>query len=244
MKLRVALILALIAAQFGCRPFVHYNPDRDQPSKSRVYTVNKGDTLYSIAWEHGHDYRSVARWNGINPPYTIYPGQAIRMHPGRTASVQQQTNAADTSTTANTTTTQAGGKNQAATNDDHELSWAWPVEGEVVGTFSGSDPGKKGLDIAGRMGQSVKAAADGKVVYSGNGLRGYGNLIIIKHNTAYFSAYAYNDKLFVQENDTVKSGQRIAEMGKNSSDQAILHFEIRRNGTPQDPVKYLPKKGS
>ncbi|MDZ7663156.1 peptidoglycan DD-metalloendopeptidase family protein [Thiohalophilus sp.] len=241
MKLRVALILVLIAAQFGCRPFVHYDPDRDQPAKSRVYTVSKGDTLYSIAWEYGHDYRSVARWNGINPPYTIYPGQEIRMYPGRTAGVEQTTNAADTSAV---NTTEATSRNQVDANDDHTLSWAWPVEGKIVGTFPGSDPGKKGLDIAGRMGQSVKAAADGKVVYSGGGLRGYGKLIIIKHNTTYFSAYAYNDKLLVQENDTVKSGQRIAEMGKNSSDQAILHFEIRRNGTPQDPVKYLPKKGS
>ncbi|MFP3873836.1 MAG: peptidoglycan DD-metalloendopeptidase family protein [Thiohalophilus sp.] len=241
MKLRVAFILVLIAAQFGCRPFVHYDPERDQPGKNRVYTVSKGDTLYSIAWEHGHDYRSVARWNGIDPPYTIYPGQEIRLYPGRTAEVQQNANDGDTSAV---NTTEPDSDTRADTHDDHELSWAWPVEGKIVGTFSGSDPGKKGLAIAGRMGQSVKAAADGKVVYSGSGLRGYGNLIIIKHNTAYFSAYAYNDKLLVQEKDSVKSGQRIAEMGKNSSDQAILHFEIRRNGTPQDPVKYLPKKGS
>ncbi|MGD8408186.1 MAG: peptidoglycan DD-metalloendopeptidase family protein, partial [Thiohalophilus sp.] len=96
----------------------------------------------------------------------------------------------------------------------------------------------------GRMGQSVKAAANGKVVYSGNGLRGYGKLIIIKHNTAYFSAYAYNSKLHVREDDTVKSGQHIADMGNNGSGPAMLHFEIRRNGTPQDPMKYLPKQGS
>ncbi|TDY00144.1 peptidoglycan DD-metalloendopeptidase family protein [Thiohalophilus thiocyanatoxydans] len=243
MKLRAALIVVMIAGLFGCRPFVHYDPDRDQPTKSRVYTVSKGDTLYSIAWEHGHDYRSVARWNGINPPYTIYPGQEIRMSPGDTAAAVAQDDVGRSDDNTGTTTSTAE-QNKPAAEPVRKLSWQWPVEGEIVNNFSGTDPGKKGLDIAGRMGQSVKAAADGKVVYSGSGLRGYGKLIIIKHNTAYFSAYAYNDKLLVQENDAVKSGQRIAEMGKHNSDQAMLHFEIRRNGTPQDPVKYLPKKGS
>lgn len=242
MKLRAALIVVMIAGLFGCRPFVHYDPDRDQPGKSRVYTVSKGDTLYSIAWEHGHDYRSVARWNGINPPYTIYPGQEIRMSPGGTATAVAQDDVGRGDNTGMTTSTAE--RNKPAADAVRKLSWQWPVEGKIVNNFSGTDPGKKGLDIAGRMGQSVKAAADGKVVYSGSGLRGYGKLIIIKHNTAYFSAYAYNDKLLVQENDAVKSGQRIAEMGKHNSDQAMLHFEIRRNGTPQDPVKYLPKKGS
>lgn len=162
------------------------------------------------------------------------------MYPGRTATVGNS-NAENVSTGVLSAESAA---DSDSSDDNRRFSWRWPVKGEIINTFSGSDPGKKGLDIAGRMGQAVNAAADGKVVYSGNGLRGYGNLIIIKHNTTYFSAYAYNSKLHVRENDTVSSGQHIADMGNNGSGPARLHFEIRRNGTPQDPMKYLPKKGS
>lgn len=242
MKLGVIGIVMVIVALAGCRPFVHYDPDRERYSKGAEYIVNKGDTLYSIAWQHGHDYRTVARWNGISEPYTIYPGQKIRMYPGRTAAAQTADDSDDA--VASPRPSPRNTPSSEPPDDNRRLAWEWPVEGEIVNTFSGSDPGKKGLDIAGRMGQSVKAAADGRVVYSGNGLRGYGNLIIIKHNTTYFSAYAYNSKLHVQENDTVKSGEHIADMGNNGSGPAMLHFEIRRNGTPQNPVKYLPKKGS
>ncbi|MDR9437661.1 MAG: peptidoglycan DD-metalloendopeptidase family protein [Thiohalophilus sp.] len=242
MKPGVIGIIMVVVALAGCRPFVHYDPDRERGGKGAEYTVSKGDTLYSIAWQHGHDYRTVARWNGISAPYTIYPGQKIHMYPGRTAAVQSAENTDEAP--ASPRRTARSTPSPEPPDDNRTLAWEWPVDGEIVNTFSGSDPGKKGLDIAGRMGQSVKAAADGKVVYSGNGLRGYGNLIIIKHNTTYFSAYAYNSKLHVQENDTVTSGQHIADMGNNGSGPAMLHFEIRRNGTPQDPVKYLPKKGS
>jgi lipoprotein NlpD len=237
MILRQFFIFIVIVALVGCRPFVHYDPDREHESQGGVYTVSKGDTLYSIAWDHGHDYRTVARWNGIRSPYTIYPGQEIRMYPGRTATVNKTSDDNATSGTSNRNST----ADSEPQDDYRSLIWNWPVKGEILNTFSGSDPGKKGLDIAGRMGQSVEAAADGKVVYSGSGLRGYGKLIIIKHNTTYFSAYAYNSKLHVRENDTVKSGQHIADMGNNGSGPAMLHFEIRRNGTPQDPMKYLPK---
>ena len=240
MSIRLTFLIIALVVAGGCRPFVHYDPDRDTAGQGGVYTVKKGDTLYSIAWDHGHDYRTVARWNGIRSPYTIYPGQEIRMYPGRTATTRK---------TAHTTAGSSAGNDARTQEDDaseanRSLGWRWPVKGEIVNTFSGSDPGKKGLDIGGRMGQAVKAAADGKVVYSGNGLRGYGKLIIIKHNTTYFSAYAYNSKLHVREDDTVKSGQHIADMGNNGSGPAMLHFEIRRNGTPQDPMKYLPKLGS
>lgn len=243
MKRRVIGIVMVVVALTGCRPFVHYDPDRERGGKGAEYTVSKGDTLYSIAWQHGHDYRTVARWNGISAPYTIYPGQTIRMYPGRTAAAQSADNRDETPARSRRPTIRSAASPEPP-DDNRTLGWEWPVEGEIVNTFSGSDPGKKGLDIAGRMGQAVKAAADGKVVYSGNGLRGYGNLIIIKHNTTYFSAYAYNSKLHVQENDSVKSGEHIADMGNNGTGPAMLHFEIRRNGTPQDPVKYLPKKGS
>lgn len=239
MKYRITCIIITIAVLAGCRPFVHYDPDRNRGGQSRIYTVNKGDTLYSIAWDHGHDYRTVARWNGIDPPYTIYPGQEIRMYPAPTA-----TRSTGRSTPVAPAPTAPAAAQSDEADDNRPMQWQWPVKGKIVNTFSGSDPGKKGLDIAGNMGQSVEAAADGKVVYSGSGLRGYGNLIIIKHNTTYFSAYAYNSKLHVRENDVVEAGQHIADMGNNGSGPAMLHFEIRRNGKPQDPVKYLPGKGS
>lgn len=240
MSIRLTFLIIALVILGGCRPFVHYDPDRDKEGQGGVYTVKKGDTLYSIAWDHGHDYRTVARWNGIQSPYTIYPGQEIRMYPGRTATVSKTAGKAASKGSYSPARTPA----DDASDNNRTLSWQWPVKGEIVNTFSGSDPGKKGLDIGGRMGQAVQAAADGKVVYSGSGLRGYGKLIIIKHNTTYFSAYAYNSKLHVREDDTVKSGQHIADMGNNGSGPAMLHFEIRRNGTPQDPMKYLPKQGS
>lgn len=123
-----------------------------------------------------------------------------------------------------------------------KLKWQWPTRGKVVSTFSIRDPGRRGIDIVGRKGQSVNAAAAGRVVYRGNGLRGYGNLIILKHNETYFSAYAHTEDVVVKENEKVKLGQRIADMGDTSSEKTKLHFEIRRNGKPVNPLRYLPKR--
>jgi len=240
MMIRVAVVLFVVFALGGCRPFVHYDPDRGR-SETRTHIVSKGETLYSIAWQFGHDYRTVAHWNGIRPPYTIYPGQEIRLYPASTATAAEDSDNDDDQSETTSTTRTSSKRHFPA---DTSVTWQWPVNGKILSTYSDSDPGKKGLDIGGRMGQAVYAAANGKVVYSGNGLRGYGNLIIIKHSATYFSAYAHNSKLHVKEDETVKSGQRIADMGNSGSDRVMLHFEIRRNGTPQDPLKYLPKMGS
>ena len=235
----VVISIFILQGLAACRPFVSYDPDRPTGGPTHSHTVRKGETLFSIAWQYGHDYRAVARWNGIKQPYTIFPGQRINLRPDS----YNKTVAANTTSKTPTryskksATTRKSGSNS-------KVIWRWPAKGRVIGTFSAKDPGKKGLDIAGKPGQSVYAAAKGKVVYSGNGLRGYGNLIIIKHNETYFSAYAHNSRLRVKENQTVKSGQQIADMGKSGTDRVMLHFEIRRNGKPADPLKFLPAKGS
>lgn len=228
------------------------------------YTVKKGDTLYSISWRYGMDYRDVARINGIGPPYTIYVGQKIRFRgapaPVRTtgstatrtpqpatasrpaptrSSSSNATIAAKPATQPSASTTSAS---TPTFTGNQNLSWRWPTQGTLLSTYSESSPGRKGIKIGGRPGQDVVAAAGGKVVYSGNGLTRYGNLLIIKHNDVYLSAYAHNDRLLVSEGDVVAGGQKIATLGRTGTQQDQLHFEIRRNGKPVDPLRFLPKR--
>jgi lipoprotein NlpD len=199
--------------------------------------VRKGDTLYSIAWQAGHDYRKVARWNNIRWPYRIHPGQRISLK----AKTKTKHKAAQKQKITQRKAPSKYKKKPYSAPKNGVVKWAWPTRGKIIGYFSAKEPGKKGVDIAGRIGQSIKAAASGRVVYSGNGLRGYGNLVIIKHNETYFSAYAHNRKIFVKENQKVKLGQKIADMGNTGANNVMLHFEIRRNGRPINPLKYLPK---
>jgi len=218
--------------------------------------VRRGDTLYSIAWRYGMDYRRLAEWNAIRQPYTIYPGQKLRLtHPPRTAATQMspgvspgaasgspKKSAGKTSTSKKATATASSKKSKSGAAKGGSASvkgWQWPAKGKVVTSFPRS--GGKGIDIAGKYGQAIVAASSGRVVYSGSGLIGYGQLIIVKHNKRYLSAYAHNNKILVKEGDTVTGGQRIAEMGRSGSNQAMLHFEIRRDGKPIDPLRYLPK---
>jgi|TARA_R110000787_G_scaffold102561_5_gene208625 lipoprotein NlpD len=233
------------------------------------YTVRKGDTLYSISFRYGMDYRDVARINGIRPPYTIYVGQKIKFDgkpvttasttrpgtvkpsPGRSSSPSVTRPSTTTQPSRPSTATQTPQvkpstpkptSSPALTSGSESLIWRWPTEGRVVSTFSESAAGRKGINIIGKPGQPILAAADGKVVYSGDGLPRYGNLLIIKHNDVYLSAYAHNDTLLVKEGDTVKSGQRIATLGRSGTQVEQLHFEIRRNGKPVDPIRFLPKQ--
>jgi len=232
------------------------------------YTVRKGDTLYSISFRYGMDYRDVARINDIRPPYTIYVGQKIKFKgapitasTARPGTVKPSTSRPSSpsvtrpSTTAQpsrpSTATQTPqvkpstpkpSSSPALTSGSESLIWRWPTEGRVVSTFSESAAGRKGINIIGKPGQPILAAADGKVVYSGNGLPRYGNLLIVKHNDVYLSAYAHNDTLLVKEGDTVKNGQRIATLGRSGTQVEQLHFEIRRNGKPVDPIRFLPKQ--
>ena len=235
------------------------------------YTVNKGETLYSISWRYGYDHREVAAWNNIKPPYSIYPGQQLlliaphqqyakpsrqttttaatkpavsaKIEPARTTPLTRPAVVASASRVKPRITTKKPVRveKRPASRQQKSIAWHWPSKGVIVSGFSPSK-GKKGLDIRGKLGQSVIAAAPGNVVYSGSGLIGYGNLVIIKHNDTYLSAYGHNRRLLVKEGTAVKQGQKIAEMGDSGKEGVILHFEIRRDGKPVNPLSYLPKR--
>lgn len=206
------------------------------------HKVKAGETLYSIAFEYGRDHRDVARWNKIRKPYTIFPRQKLRIIPiSSDRKSNKRTPKTSTRTTQRVIENSIPGKKIDYISSS-KLKWQWPTKGKVISTFSLRDPGRRGIDIVGRKGQPVRAVAAGWVVYKGNGLRGYGNLIIIKHNETYFSAYAHTENVVVNEKEKVKLGQRIADMGNTSSEKTKLHFEIRRNGKPINPIRVLPKR--
>ena len=272
------------------------------------YVVARGDTLYSIAFKHGVDYRTLAERNHIAPPYVIYPGQVLRIEagapsapahnvlartpppearpqnnapvfetvpresepvtrklpPAPSTSVATATHAEPVSgvdavrnppaaldanaapaTVANPPANTAASKPLSdiaagKTRSVDGITWQWPADGAVISGFQGGVGSGAGLDIAGNAGDPVRAAADGVVVYSGNGLIGYGELIIIKHSDTYLSAYGHNRKRLVKEGEHVRAGQLIAEMGSSGAPREELHFEIRKNGKPVDPTDYLP----
>jgi lipoprotein NlpD len=199
----------------------------EQIPKAGMHHVVSGDTLYSIAWRYGLDYRTLASWNNIKPPFTIQKNQWI---------VLRQKSSFNRASVVNPTKQMAAVKK--IDNEDREpdysvAGWKWPARGKIINGFSATN---KGVNIAGREGESIYAMAGGKVVYSGNGLRGYGNLVIIKHNNLYLSAYAHCRWVLVKDGDWVKKGQKIAEMGNTGSDKTMLHFEIRRAGKPVNPL--------
>jgi len=210
-------------------------------------TVQRGDTLYGLAFRNGVDFRELASWNRIGPPYTIYPGQRLRLYPQSGSS----------RTTATTTRAPpAAGKPRPSSPSPAErrpatgpaapassgFAWRWPADGQVIARFVAGDATRQGVGIGGSAGQPVRSAGDGVVVYSGAGLVGYGELIIIKHSESWLSAYGHNRKRLVNEGQNVKAGQQIAEMGRSGAARDMLHFEIRYNGKPVDPLLYLPKR--
>ena len=257
-----------------------------------LYVVKSGDTLYSIAREHGMDYRELISLNNIENPNHIVVGRSLKVRPrsggtstsavvspvvmaqpiateplvekralpasgastnsetlkrepkagkepySEQALAQAQSPAAKTETPSAATPAEKPAEAPVVGGD--ELAWIWPASGKTVGVFSES--GSKGVDIAGKGGDPVIAAADGRVVYSGTGLRGYRKLVILKHNNTYLSAYAHNQNILVKEGQSVTKGQKIAEMGSTDADQVKLHFEVRRLGKPVDPLKYLPAR--
>ncbi len=226
--------------------------DRKQPPSSKLYShrVSVGETLYSIAWRYSIDYKTLARHNGISEDYTIYPGQLLRLdvHNAKRAAKPQKkpVNTASLprrpqSTRAINKTVKSPSKKGSQIYSD-QLRWRWPAKGKLLATFSSKNGLNKGIDIAGKLGEPVSSAGPGYVVYAGSGLRGYGKLLIIKHNEKFLSAYAHNRRLLVGEGDAVKAGQKIAEIGSSGTDRNKLHFEIRREGKPIDPLRYLPKR--
>ncbi|HHL32539.1 MAG TPA: LysM peptidoglycan-binding domain-containing protein [Oceanospirillales bacterium] len=254
-----------------------------QRAKPKYVLVKKGDTLYSIGFNHDTDYKTLAKINHIPAPYHIYPGQRIKLFGTKIKSskvvtspikakkkLQQQANH---STVARESTNKPEKKPTSVTKKpivaskkptakpnpkpvikkpvvsttgkqtapSSNVRWIWPVKGRIISTFSQADVSRKGIDIAAKRGQAVYASNNGTVVYSGDGLRGYGELIIIKHSNNLLSAYAHNSQRLVKEGQTVRQGQEIAKSGIGTDGMALLHFEIRRNGQPVNPMSYLPK---
>lgn len=226
-------IVLLLAACEGLPP--EYYTAGGQPG---TYQVRKGDTLYSIAFRYGLDYKSLARINGIGPPYLIYVNQVIRLK--GSARLPQADQGPTGSTAKKSSVTPA--KPMPPVPSAPVSTWQWPLKGEVIRPFSLTNPVNKGIDIAGKQGQSVLAAADGVVVYAGGNLRGYGKLVIVKHNDNFLSAYGNNEVMLVSEGDKVRRGAVIARVGSSAGSEGMLHFEIRRDGKPVDPLNYLVKR--
>ena len=203
-----------------------------------TYVVRKGDSLYSIAFRYGLDYKSLARINRVGPPYTIYAGQSIRLR-GSAKLLKK-----DSGPVAPQSSSKPSFKasNSPRVPSAPIASWRWPLKGGVINRFSLVQPVNKGIDIAGDLSDTVTAAADGVVVYAGGNLRGYGQLVIVKHNNSFLSAYGNNEKMLVKEGEKVKAGKPIARVGKTAANDEMLHFEIRRDGKPVDPLKYLPAR--
>ncbi len=201
-----------------------------------AHVVQSGDTLYQIAWEYGVDFRDLARWNAIPAPYVIYPGQRLAVR-ASAASPSSQSASRGSSTPQSSAT---GTSRAQSSGISGPVAWQWPLSGEIVKRYQANAMGKRGISIAAPPGTTVKAAGGGSVVYSGNGLRGYGNLIIIKHNDQFLTAYGYNQSLLVGEGDQVSAGDAIARVGASLERAGELHFEVRRQGKPVNPTSYLP----
>ncbi len=215
------------------------------------HMVEPGETLYSIGWLYGQDYRELAEWNGISAPYAVRSGQRLRVIPGGAVvavkplaeKIASARAARPNPKIEKPLLKRLAGSQVSSESSAHNvgISWQWPTQGRVLHYFSHSKL-NKGINIVAEQGQPIHAAASGKVVYSGTGMVGMGKLIIINHSTQYLSAYAHNDANLVKEGQQVKRGELIARMGRSGADRVMLHFEIRREGKPVDPMKFLPGK--
>ncbi len=257
MSVRAAWPLLLMLGLSGCSGPMLLAPlgqDEDEQtaaepaSRGFNHIVVAGETLYSIAWLYDQDYQQLAAWNRLAPPYRIYVGQRLRVSPPDSAEIPKPVKAAPPplrpARPVPAPPTAAVPSSAPIPADDSDTApsggvlWKWPATGQVQTDGSGSE---KGINILGREGQPVRAAAAGRVVYSGNGLKGLGELVIVKHDKSFLSAYANNKKRLVKEGEKIALGQPIAEMGKNTSEQVRLYFEIRKDGKPVDPLLYLPR---
>ena len=231
-----ALISVCLIALVGC---VGLEPGYQNKRSKGYYVVQKGDTLYSIAFRYGMDYKSLAKKNEIKPPYTIYLNQKLSL---KNVSL---TPLSDSGPYAGNVSSKKIKKKKAKVSKKRRaksVDWNWPLHGEVLREFSLSQPINKGIDIAGKKDSPVFAAADGNVVYAGGNLRGYGKLVILKHDGDYLSAYGNNEAILVKEGDSVSTGSLISKVGRSASGEEFIHFEIRRDGKPINPLKFLPKK--
>ncbi|NYZ63018.1 peptidoglycan DD-metalloendopeptidase family protein [Luteimonas deserti] len=251
MRMLVVLVSILLLAACGSSRVIREGGTSAAPTSTpkpgQTATVQRGDTLYRIATSHGISALDLAMWNSIPAPYTIYPGQRLRLYPGGTASAPPRRPPATAAGGAPAqrppvTPTRAPPQPPAPAPARSPFRWQWPTDGQVIARYVANDPTRQGLDIAGTGGQAVRAAADGVVVYSGSGLVGYGELIIVKHDEQWLSAYGHNRTRRVNEGERVSAGQQIAEMGRTGAARDMLHFEIRYNGKPVDPLSYLPAR--
>ncbi len=235
-------------------------PGFENAGKPGYYTVKPGDTLIRIGLDTGQNFRDIVRWNNLENPNLIEVGQVLRIVPPATDNPLVITRPVLSGTATTTTSVlpplsapparpvsaasapapAAVASSSQPANGEDEIAWIWPAQGKLIAGFD--EAKNKGYDIDGKAGDPIIASGDGRVVYAGAGLRGYGNLIILKHNNTYLTAYAHNQTLLVKEDQTVKKGQKIAEMGSSDADRVKLHFEIRRQGKPVDPAKYLPAR--
>jgi len=269
--LRMAwLILICTFAACSSRPVNAPVGDRsERPLRNPdTHRVRQGDTLYSVAFLYGATVDELAAWNRLHDPYNIYKGQRLRLTaPSKSTAMTTESSVSRPKKSppkssqpkprpsekvvskaparvprSGVSTAQNSASRRSPAAADAAVNWAWPAGGRVIRGYDAKSTGKKGLDIAGKTGESVRAAAAGKVVYSGSGLSGYGRLIIVKHNKDFLSAYAHNRKLIAREGQWVEKGAVIAQMGSSGTDRTQLHFEIRKKGRPVDPLRYLPKR--
>ena len=261
---KLSIVLMVLTALAGCSS-LHRAPVDDGAKTASPYpplpkdctqtwTVKRGDTLIGIALNTGTDYRDIAAMNQladinkVQLDRTICVRRSAQKSKKPSADSQQTTKTdqpiKDTSKAAAVKPVEDMPSTSTATNAAMAdgIKFAWPAKGKVIAGFN--DASNKGINIAGKMGEPVDAAADGKVVYAGSGLRGYGNLVIVKHDGNYLTAYAHNSKILVKEGDAVKRGQRIADMGDSDADTVMLHFEVRRQGKPVDPLKFMSQRGT
>lgn len=245
LAIAVALINVGCVSRGGSAPIEdRYSPSERVPEQ---YIVSRGDTLFSIAWRYGFDVERLAAANNIASPYTIYPGQTIALKERDAASKKRTKSAA---TVSNPPAASAPGRSAVKSvqkptpvvSSKKSESWHWPVRGPVVRAFVATGQAHKGIDIGGKIGEPVHAARSGVVVYAGSGLVGYGNLLILKHSEQELSAYGHNKRLLIKEGQKVTAGSVIAELGDSGTDSAKLHFEVRINGKPVDPLRLLPRQ--
>lgn len=246
------LILGITAAIGGCGgtqgvPVINKSPNRQIPPQ---IVVGPADSIYTISWRFGLDYLAIAKWNGVKPPYDLKSGQRLSLRPGGSPTpVNRPAQVATRPLPPEPITRPAaidpapapepvGSGSQPQPSLSAPSRWQWPASGDLIAKYSPAR-GVNGLRIGGNPGAPIKATAAGDVVYVGEGLRGYGKLIIVKHTDKYLSAYAHNQRILVGEGERVNAGQQIAEMGSSGAEQTMLHFEIRVNGKPEDPLKYL-----
>ncbi len=218
------IVIVCVLLAFSACGIPRYVPDPD------THIVRRGETLFSIAWRYGKDPADVARWNQLGDGSLIHPGDVIRLSPS------------SGSTRPASSSNRPAPKPLPKVPTQPPPPWTWPTSGKISVEFGGKPGTGTGVLINGKAGQAIAAAASGRVVYAGSGLIGYGQLIILKHNDTYLSAYGYNASLLVKEGETIRKGQRIATMGEGPERKARLHFEIRRNGKPVNPRQYLPAR--